>query len=175
MNGVRSGCRRSSSAIELRRSGASAIALPKPRTQVPHDVMVWFVAGGQEQRAIIGVFFCFNLLEAGIESGSDGIVVVHHRGDDGLHLIEAVEGRLILAPDSIDPAAGREQIRRHDDAGEISVKLHGRHDAFGRCRRRQKAQPCRKRISDHAASLRGPLAGFHSKAPVDQACGCRDH
>jgi hypothetical protein len=34
--------------------------------------------------------------------------------------------------DSINPAAGREQIRRHDDADEISVKLHGRYDAFGR-------------------------------------------
>src|SRR3990172_8741054 len=128
--------------------------------------MAWFVAGGQEQWAIVDGLFCFDLIEAGIEGGNDGIVVVHHRSDDGLRLIEAVEGGLILTPDPIEPLAGKEQIGRYDDAGEISVELHGRHGAFWRCRRRQKAQPYRKRIGGHAANLRGPLTGdqFHGSS-----------
>src|SRR5262245_12422342 len=39
--------RRLSSAKELQRSGASVIALPRPRTQVPHDLMVWFAPCGR--------------------------------------------------------------------------------------------------------------------------------
>jgi len=35
-------------------------------------------------------------------------VVVHHRSDDRLHLINAVEGRLILAPDPAEPTAGKD-------------------------------------------------------------------
>jgi FkbM family methyltransferase len=38
--------------------------------------------------------------------------VVHYRGDNGLRLIEAVEGGLVLAPDPIEPVAGKKQIGR---------------------------------------------------------------
>ena len=92
--------------------------------------MAWFTAGSQVQRAIVGSLFCFNLLEAGIERGNDGIVLIHHRGDE-LHLIEVVEGRFIVAPDPVEPAAGKQQIGRHDDAVRYPSSSTGDMAPFG--------------------------------------------